>query len=582
MVLLTSAWDENPHEIYLDWAFGNFADGPKAADGVVEILKHVKTIELTFGGRVRAPERGASAGPEPVDCQISDLRLVDYLKGSYDPSRNDWAGFGKGEKDLTLQHRTQEVTGIVAKYGGAAGVASAVDSLDFCVRDAVLGRVVSGWAARGNTVVSGEYTFGFWIYGTIEGYMALREMKAPALQEKITIGGETMARDAFYQRMYFRAAMARAAAIPSKYRDDIIGGDTLMTGANRVLGYAIGMRLVAEVLEDPKLKAMVMAKYGPIMGEIAAAQGRYSGGFPVLGEGDRFGGKGIHYDAGYTRTHMDFLVGGVFRTGDPLLVKMLERYQTVFEALMDSTGTGILPMISERHQGTEPVSLIIPDLTAQVGLKYHLPVIAQWGYNDGIPRWKLYESGKGGNHFTYISHVRGYPLGAHSQVLTADTQAEPEPKDLGYLFPREFPIWSSRFMKKDAPETVVRTSKVYVYPDGHTTNDFKVEVGEFPVTVGVPVTVKTTGGEGDVRGGGDGGMAEVVGGGCGDRAWGGCVGEDEGGGGGEVEVGEGDDDYADGSGGDVAGGGGRGEGGGAWEIYFDAGEGERGGGGGGA
>jgi hypothetical protein len=101
--------------------------------------------------------------------------------------------------------------------------------------------------------------------------------------------------------------------------------------------------------------------------------------------------------------------------------------------------------------------LIIPDLTAQVGMKYKLPIIAQWGYNDGMPVWKKYEPGKPANHFTYMARVRGYPLGAHSQFLAADTQPEPEPKDLGYLFPRQYPIWSARFVQKDDPGKVVRT-----------------------------------------------------------------------------------------------------------------------------
>jgi hypothetical protein len=489
-VVLKSAWGANPHEIYLDWAFGNYAGGEGPAEKAAATLKKVKTIELTFGGMVRAPERGASKGNQPAECEISDFRLVDYLKGSYDPSRHKL----KIGKDLTLQHRVQEVTGIVITYGGEEGIKSGIESLDLCARTQCWdGSFLDG--RRGAvTVASGEYTFGFTIYGTVEGYMALRAMKHPALQEKITIGPDTMTRDQFYQRMYYRAAMSRAIVIPSKYRDDIIGGDTLMTGANRVLGYAVAMRMAANVLDDPKQKAEVIEKYQPIMQEIADAQGRYSGGFPVLGEGDIYQGKGIHYDAGYTRTHMDVLVVGVHHTNDPLLIQMLKRYQTVFDAAMDNTGMGLVGLLSERHPTDGIAELIIPDLTAQVGMKYNLPIIAQWGYNDGVPVWKKYEPGKALNHFTYIARITGYPLGAHSQFLMADTQAQPEPKDLGYLFPRQYPIWSSRFVKKDDPQKVVRTSKVYVHPDGRIVNDFHVEIGEFPQTVGVPVSIKSTDG----------------------------------------------------------------------------------------
>ena len=263
--------------------------------------------------------------------------------------------------------------------------------------------------------------------------------------------------------------MSRTAATPKDYRDDIIGGNTLITGANRVLGYAIAMRMVAEALTDEARKAEVLAKYKPLMEEIADAQGKFSGGFPVLGEGNRFKGKGIHYDAGYIRTHMDWLVLGVRRTGDPFLVQMLRRYQTVFEAAMGSKGDGILPMISERHQGTRPVSLILPDATYQVGAKHKLPIIAQWGYNCGMPVWRNWEK-RPGNHFTFASHVRGYQLGAHISILVDDMQAAPAPKDLGYLFPRQFPIWSSRLYTKDGK--ITRTSKMYIHPDGTQISDF--------------------------------------------------------------------------------------------------------------
>ena len=192
------------------------------------------------------------------------------------------------------------------------------------------------------------------------------------LDEKITMGADTMTRREFYQRMFYRGAMSRTAALPSGYRDDIIGGNTLITGANRVLGYAMAMRMVADVLTDPAKKKQVLEKYAPTIQEVADAQGKFSGGFPLLGEGDRYAGKGLHYDAGYIRTHMDWLVLGVRRTGDPLLVQMLRRYQDVFEAVMDSEGTGLLPMISERHQGTRPVQLILSDATSQVGMQYQL------------------------------------------------------------------------------------------------------------------------------------------------------------------------------------------------------------------
>jgi hypothetical protein len=320
VIPVVSAWGENPREVYLDWSFLNYDD----VDAAVRILKSVDVIEFTFSASLRAPARGPAEAARPATLTISNLRAVDYLKGSYDPSRqglrfdekqNQWVP--TDAKDLTLQHRCQEVTGIVALYGGKPGVASAIDSLDMAARTQCWdGSFLDG--RRGPvTVASGEYTFGFTLYGLLCGYQVLEKAEAPGLSEKITIGPLTLPRRDFYQRMFYRGAMARAASAPADYRDDIIGGNTLITGANRVLGYAIAMRMIADALTDEKLRRNVLGAYGPIMQQIADAQGQFSGGFPLLGEGDRFGGQGIHYDAGYVRTHMDWLVVGAKRTGDP-------------------------------------------------------------------------------------------------------------------------------------------------------------------------------------------------------------------------------------------------------------------------
>lgn len=454
-------------------------------------------IEITFGSIQRAPNRGPSKEACPAALTLSDLRLVDYHNGSYDPSRRSLKFDKETSKwihsdhfDLTLQHRYQEVTGIVAGFGKEAGQNSAIHSLDFAVRTQCWDGSFQDGRRGSNTVASGEYTFGFTLYGLLQAYQQLEKIKHPLLNAQITIGPDHMTRRDFYQRMFYRGAMARTIATPSAYRDDIIGGNTLVNGANRVLGYAIAMRMIADALTDPEKKKQVMEKYGPIMQEIADAQGKFSGGFPVLGEGDKYKGKGIHYDAGYTRTHMDWLVVGARQTGDPLLVQMLRKYQTVFEAAMNEEGTGILPMISERHQGNSPVKIILPDATYQIGFKYKLPIIAQWGYNVSQAAWGD-PSKPRGNFFASGANARGYTLGAHHSILLDDMDAQPVPKDPGYLFPRQFPLWSTQAYSKEGQ--LQRTSVMTFNPDGTQTSDYRIEVGEYPVTVGIPVMVKSTG-----------------------------------------------------------------------------------------
>lgn len=493
IVPVLSAWGEKEHELYFDWSLLDFRE----AGDAIAVLKNVERLEITFASVQRAPDRGPSKEPKHATLTLSDLRFVDYHKGSFDPSRRSLKFDQESGKwvesdhvDLTIQHRYQEVTGIVASYGKEAGLEAAINSLDYAVRTQCWDGSFQDGRRGAVTVASGEYTFGFTLYGLLQGYKHLEKIRDPRLNEKIIAGPNRMTRREFYQRMFYRGAMARTIATPAAYRDDIIGGNTLVNGANRVLGYAIAMRMIADVLTDPQQKKAVLEKFRPIMQEIADAQGAFSGGFPVLGEGDKYSGKGIHYDAGYTRTHMDWLVVGARHTGDPLLVQILRKYQTVFEAAMDEEGMGILPMISERHQGNSPVKIILPDATYQIGLKYRLPVIAQWGYNVSQAAWGNPEKPRG-NFFASGSNARGYTLGAHHSILLDDMEPDPVPKDPGYLFPRQFPLWSTRAYTKDG--SLQHTSVMTFHPDGKQTTDYRIEVGEYPVTVGVPVMIKSAG-----------------------------------------------------------------------------------------
>lgn len=485
---IVNMWNDAACEIYFDWSFINYGNVHDA----IEVLKRVEAVELLADSRLRAPERGQSRTPQSGTLTVSKMRLVDYLKGSYDPSRHRWRP--DKEPDLTLQHRCQEVTGIVAGYGGVDRIQSAVESLDLCVRTQCWDGSFLDGRRGARTVTSGEYTHGFTIFGLLTGYLALEKEKVPRLNETITIGPHTMTRREFYHRMFYRAAMSREGiAPPSKYRDDIIGGNTLITGANRVLGYAIGMRMVADILPDAEKKNELLLKFDELMGEIVDAQGKFSGGFPILAEGDRYNGAGIHYDNSYIRTHMDWLIIAVQRTGDLRFIELLRRYQDVFKAVMDSEGSGLVPLLSERGRyiRRSHVRLVIPDATAQVGLRHSLPVIAQWGYNCGMAQWLNWDKDKR-NFWSYTGRARGYSLGAHTSIVLDDFNPEPEPRDTGYLFPRQFPLWSTTLYNKKNKR--VRTSHVIIEPDGTMINDFKIDVGLYPETVGVPVSIESSGG----------------------------------------------------------------------------------------
>jgi hypothetical protein len=85
--------------------------------------------------------------------------------------------------------------------------------------------------------------------------------------------------------------------------------------------------------------------------------------------------------------------------------------------------------------------------------------------------------------------MRGYPLGAFAVILLDDFHRDPKPRDLGYLFPRQFPIWSTQLFTKAG--ALVRTSRIHVRPDGTIYNDFAIEVGQYPRTVGVPISIES-------------------------------------------------------------------------------------------
>lgn len=80
-------------------------------------------------------------------------------------------------------------------------------------------------------------------------------------------------------------------------------------------------------------------------------------------------------------------------------------------------------------------------------------------------------------------------MGAFAARLLDDMAPGPEPADPGYLFPRQFPIWSSRLYTREGE--LVRTTVVSFHPDGRVENDFSIEVGEYLETVGVPMWVES-------------------------------------------------------------------------------------------
>ncbi|MFW6153826.1 MAG: hypothetical protein ACOC95_01260 [Planctomycetota bacterium] len=482
---LVHKFGDRPHQAYLDWgyAFGHEVRPLKGAPRT--LFQRVNAIELTFVQK-RIPRGDGPLPPVSGVFYLDGVQLVDWYAGSYDNSRFPAGGPINAAQPIVSQGRTQQVAVICAKYGGEDGVRSAIRAMDMMAR-------VQCWDGSWpeiQTRLQGETTHGMILADLARTLEALRDQKCPELKERVRIRHWEMTRDALYEQMIYRAAMSRAPGPMHTWSDTYFSGEgALRGGCNRPMYFTVSQYVTAQVLRNAAWKKQVLAEYDKNMDDLVAYQGITAGGWPIFGEGNRYGGRGLRWGCGYTTDHVFIMAIGSRVTDDERWGVMMRKFDTVVEAMMLADGLRIDGGLSERGRAKSG-GLKAPDIVFQEAYRHGATKLAQWGANVSRLTWSQWPAG--GSQWPYASSARGYGLGAFLTWLTYDLQAEPEPKDLGHVFPRQWPVWTAVWMNKSGEE--VRRSKLIIRPGNvPAVNTFTWEVGQYPVVTGAPVAVELLG-----------------------------------------------------------------------------------------
>ncbi|MBN2582490.1 MAG: hypothetical protein JXL80_05435 [Planctomycetes bacterium] len=472
------------HLAYVDWGYvfdhtvGVFKVPPK------DFFTRVTGFDLVLTQK-RLPREQVKLEPASGTFLIDGLQLVDWYDGSYDSDRFPKDGPINAKQPIISQGRTQQVARICAEYGGEEGMLSAIRALDMM---AWIQCWDGSWPEM-QTRLQGEFTHGMILADLSWAYAAMKKAGRPELKETVKVRHWKMPREALYEQMLYRGAKSRSPAPISSYADSYVRGEGALTaGCNRPMIFIFSQYVAAQVLSDAAKKAELMAEYDRNMDDLVAHQGVTAGDWPIFGEGDRYEGKGLHWDCGYTTDHVFIMTQASRVTGDKRWGMMMRKFCTVVEAMVLPNGYEIDGGLSERGHARAG-GLKGPDLAFQEAQRWGAIELAQWGANASKRVWS--EWPRGGSLWPSCSSFRGYALGAFLTWQCYDLAAQPEPCDLGHVFPRQWPIWTADWMDKNG--LPARKSKIIVTPDGRTINTFKWEVGQYPVLKALPLEIKIAG-----------------------------------------------------------------------------------------
>jgi hypothetical protein len=482
---------DNPQRAYIDWGYvfdhsvGVFKVPPK------EFFTKVTGFDLTIVQKRLPIEKGVKLASASGVFYIDGLQLVDFYDGSYDNERFTKGGAINAASPIVAQGRAQQVAHICVKYGGEAGIASALRAMDMMART----QCWEGSWPEMQTRLEGEWTHGMILADMSWAYAELKRLGRKELDETVKVRQWNMTRRALYEQMIYRAAMSRAPAPIHTFHDTYTSGEGALTGGcNRPMVFTISQYIAAGVLSDAAQKKQLLADYDLNMADLVASQGKTAGGWPIFGEGDRYGDKGLHWDCGYTTDHVFIMAFGSRVTGDKRWGDMMRKFDTVVTAMILPGGREIDGGPSERGEAKSG-GLKAPDMVFQEATRWGAPALAQWGANESQHLWSHWPTGM----WAYVASAKGYSLGAHLTWQIYDLQAQPAPADGGVVFPRQWPIWTARWMSKDGNE--VRKSQLVVKPGGKMDNSFAWEVGQYPVVTGIPLAVTAEGGAVEIEAG---------------------------------------------------------------------------------
>jgi len=481
---LRHKFGDNPHLAYVDWGYvfdhtvGVFKVPPK------DFFTRVTGFDLTIVQR-RLPREDVKLKPVSGSLLIDGLQLVDWYDGSYDSDRFPKDGRINAASRIVSQGRTQQVARICAEFGGQAGLRSAIRAMDMMARI----QCWDGSWPEMRTRLQGEFTHGMILADLAWAYDAMKKAARPELKETVKTRHWNMKREALYEQILYRGAMSRSPAPSSSYADSYVRGKgSLLSGCNRPMIFAFSQYVAAGVLSDKARKKEIMAQYDRNVDDLLAHQGVTAGGWPIFGEGDRYSDKGLHWDCSYTTDHIFIMTQASRVTGDKRWGEMIKKFCTVVEAMVLPNGYEIDGGLSERGRAKRG-GLKAPDLAFQEARRWGATELAQWGANASKRVWSQWP--RGGSLWPSCSSFRGYALGAFLTWQCYDLQAEPEPRDLGHVFPRQWPIWTARWMNKEGKEA--RLSKLIITPAGEMVNTFKWEVGQYPVLKAIPLAITVEG-----------------------------------------------------------------------------------------
>jgi hypothetical protein len=475
---------DNPQLAYIDWGFvfdhsmKVFKVPPK------EFFTKVTGFDLTIVQKRLPVEKGAKLAPASGIFYIDGLQLVDFYDGTYDNERFPQGKAINAASPIVAQGRAQQVAHICVKYGGEAGIVSAIRAMDMMARI----QCWDGSWPEMQTRLQGEWTHGMILSDLARTYEELRRLGRKELGETVKARQWDLPRRALYEQMIYRAAMSRAPSPIHTFADTYTTGEGALTGGcNRPMVFTLSQYVASGVLSDAAQKKQLLADYDKNMADLVAYQGKTAGGWPIFGEGDIYGGKGIGWDCSYTTDHVNIMAMASRITGDKRWGDMMKKFDTVVIAMALPSGREIDGGLSERG-AAKSGGLKAPDLVYQEASRWGATALAQWGANESQYLWSHWPTGL----WSYVATARGYSLGAHLTWQIYDLQAAPAPADLGVVFPRQWPLWTAKWMSKDGNQA--RQSQLVVNPGGKMVNSFAWEVGQYPVVTGVPLAVTAEGG----------------------------------------------------------------------------------------
>lgn len=479
---LRHRFGDHPHQIYMDWGYAFDHTVRPLVGPEARLFEKVVGFDITFVQKRLPHEPGVTLEPVSGHFELSRLELVDFYQGSYDSARFPKEGPLNANSPLVSQGRTQQVAHVTAAFGGERGIQSTLLAMDMMAR-------IQCWDGSWpeiRTRLQGEFTHGMILKDLSHALRLLREAGRPELDEVVTIRHWTKKRDALYEEMLYRAAMSRSPGPLSSYADTYVSGiGAWSSGANRPMIYIVSQWVAAQVMTDMARRAELLEQYEINMEDMMAQQGAFSGGWPIFGEGNRFGGRGIRWDVGYTSDHVFIMALGSRVTGDPRWGRVMRRFEPILEAMILPGGYLIDGALSERGQAAS-AGLKAPDMVFQEALRHGATLLAQWGANGSRYLWDNWPYGL----WAHASTARGYNLGAFLTWLPFDREADPVPRDLNHVFPREWSLWTARWFDKEGRE--VRRSSLTVHPDGRLENDFRWEIGEYPEVTGLPLSLEVS------------------------------------------------------------------------------------------